>query len=605
MGVSMKAIRSGFWILAGCGILLSAVARGTPRNDFEQRLLEHFLVSDHSEDGFADVVADREGRATTVIGRFDVGLDADSSWDEAEVADATARFLIIHGEAFGLRPGETVALKVVRIDALDDSTHVASVQQVHGDRRVPVVDREMSAVFWADGSLHSVNGSVLPNTPLPEPDLQPADAVASARPTGEAEPAELVPEVVDGTTIYTAPGVAVELMTDGFGALVWRVRDKHWVTIVDDATGAISHAHDTRRFVNGSCNVRYRDFEKNANGFTTMLIADPDYVSPGTTGTRTEQLTCQADDWFGTCYWKLRYEGVTHSINRVEDESGAEVEVAQSCSSSAVPQLTSAGGNSLREQTAFWAANHMRTFTLQNVWNQVAPNRTESVDYHIDGDYYTCGHFNPTTTSIHLEPACGLTDIFLHEYGHYVSWSYNGLSSACSDGTNEGDPLEETVANLFAMITVADDPDTKPLYGSLGEGGSLPRDGLGGGQGPAPHITGAGLQLPTVDCTVVDKHLIGNAFEQAVWELLFDHDCTAAGSACASADTLDDGAEIWDLGDEAVITRVGASLAFAHKALGTDVTFAQFRAQMIAKIQVDSGATIANRASAVFSHHGI
>ena len=55
---------------------------------------------------------------------------------------------------------------------------------------------------------------------------------------------------------------------------------------------------------------------------------------------------------------------------------------------------------------------------------------------------------------------------------------------------------------------------------------------------------------------------------------------------------------------ENVIRHVGAALGFALKVLGQNITHSQVAAQMIIKIQLDSGSETAKRAKAVFIHHG-
>ena len=182
----------------------------------------------------------------------------------------------------------------------------------------------------------------------------------------------------------------------------------------------------------------------------------------------------------------------------------------------------------------------------------------------------------------------------MHEYGHYVVWTYDGISNDCDPGDNEGDSLDETMANVFAEVYARDSRDIDPTYGAIG--------GFALGNGPFAHINANSLITQNVQCSQANDPVDGQAFQQAVWELLFNRDCDIG--ACSSSNG--NGNIIWPGADrDLVVANVGAALGFALRSLGENITHSQVRAQMIRKIRSDSGDGPADRAREVFRHHGI
>jgi hypothetical protein len=188
----------------------------------------------------------------------------------------------------------------------------------------------------------------------------------------------------------------------------------------------------------------------------------------------------------------------------------------------------------------------------------------------------------------------------MHEYGHYVVWTYgdsligSGLSSNCIQGIDEGDAAHETLGNVFGGLFAVSSKTINPKYGAY----------TGLVAAPPPHTDAASLIVHDVFCTSnqMDPHNKARAFEQAVWELLFNLDATVD----AATSTSGPGDRIWvGASREDVVRHVGTALGFALKVLGENITHQQIAAQMIVKIRLDSGSAIANRAKAVFVHHGI
>jgi hypothetical protein len=242
----------------------------------------------------------------------------------------------------------------------------------------------------------------------------------------------------------------------------------------------------------------------------------------------------------------------------------------------------------------------MRAFIHQNVWSQVAPNRDANVDIHMDDTTVVDANGNPSAffngffTSIHAHQGRGQKQVLMHEYGHYVVWTYDDVSGYCEQGIDEGDAIDETLGNVFAGLQALANGDINPRYGAY--------SGLDGA--PVPHTNAASLIMHDVFCTANqdDPHEKAEAFEQAVWELLFNRNATMDVTTNASSH----GNRIWIGASRAdVIRHVGASLGFALKVLGANNTHQQIAAQMIEKVRLDSGSATADRAKSVFLHHGI
>lgn len=181
----------------------------------------------------------------------------------------------------------------------------------------------------------------------------------------------------------------------------------------------------------------------------------------------------------------------------------------------------------------------------------------------------------------------------MHEYGHYIVWTYDDLSSNCVQGEDEGSAVNETLAEIFSGFFARVNRKIDARYGAYS------------GTGTDPHTGPDTVLLHDINCAGGDNygHDLGGAFEQAVWELLFNRDCSI--DAC-SRDTRTNGNRIWRRASRDDVQRhVGAALGYALNVLGQNVTHQQVAAQMLEKISSDSGRETKNRARAVFIHHGV
>jgi hypothetical protein len=487
---------------------------------------------------------------------------------------------------------------------VDGKVHVAYIDQAVGGLRV--WDSDLSAAFWSSGELRGFHGPVrFVRADLRHPvgmDLADVLAIADA----SAAALDFAPQDSNGFVRYVRAkdGAWIERgWSPSTGSVSWRLWLPGGDIRIDEPTRTIEQVflHSDPLFdgVTGDCSVRHPDFPRDANGRSSTLAS--------TSGTRIQTLTCGGDDWFGTCYWHLKRapSGLAHRVGRIDDVNGGEQEVALSCASSTVPAFENSNGDAMREQTAFWAVHQMRGYNVQNTWGHVEPNRKDDkLEIHHDDDSaatLALGAFfeaNLFTTQIRATTAMSARpDVWMHEYGHYVVFSYDDVSNLCISSSDHGDALDETLADVFGMIMATDETQIRPSYGALA--------GFANGQAPPPHVVaGDRRTLGTVNCST-DHHLIGRAFEQAIWEILFNRNCDTR--ACSSTDGFaTDGVRLWgSRTQEQVIELVGAALGSALKNLGQNITVQQVRAEFIAKVREDTDEAVAAAVGAVFAHHGM
>jgi hypothetical protein len=549
-----------------------------------------------------DAVVDGAGRMISAIGVFDIGLDAKSSWEIPHIEAAVAGYVAAHaGELGDAYAGASApaALRVREVVAVDGKVHVAHIDQAVGGLRV--WDSDLSAAFWSSGDLRAFHGPVrFVRADLRHPDaMELADVVAIAD-AGAAS--DFAPQDSNGFVrhVRVKDGAWIERgWSSSTGSVSWRLWLPGGDIRLDEPTRTIeqvySHIEPFFDGVTGDCSVRHFDFPRDANGLTSTLAS--------TSGSRIQTLTCGGDDWFGTCFWHLKRSpsGLAHRVGRIDDVNGAEQEVALSCASSTVPSFENTNGDAMREQSAFWVAHQMRGYNVQNTWGNAAPDRKDDkLEVHIDDDSVSGAFFehNLVTTQIRANTAMSAKpDVMMHEYGHYVVHTYGDVSNRCVSSSDHGDALDETLADVFGMIMATDETQIRPSYGAL--------EGFANGQAPSPHAAAADrLSIGTVNCSI-DHHLIGRAFEQAIWEILFNRNCSTR--ACASTDGFaTDGVRLWGTRtQEQVIERVAAALGSALQTLGQNITFQQVRAEFIARVREDTNEETAAAVGAVFAHHGM
>jgi hypothetical protein len=568
----------------------ASVAERVERLRQQSRSAEHFEV----------VLSQNGERALSVIGQFDVGVDVAPETAGTDVLlHAVSNFVDENREVFAIYDKENLAtLKVVNVDRAEPFT-VLTFKQFIDD--VLVLDSEMSATFWPDGSLHSVNSLPRSFVARRQAHLREAADVLEVA----VENLRLEAFAEDGVESSSEEGVLHEFPTqDGYEisllqAIDYATMRNVWVAKynekelrIDDerleVARTIRHV-DEINDTYSTCYVRHHEWPRDGNGRATTIVSPSGSVE----GSR----TCGADTlpWpFNVAYWHLKYEPyfTAHGIARIDDVDSSETEIV--CSMPCQACFIASSGDYFEQQNAFYYVSNMRSRMLYTVWDRVAPNRDSNVDIHLDAasgpaysDYFT---------SINMPPFwSNRADTLLHEYGHYVVWTYDDVSNQCTT-TNQGDAIDETLADCFAMVAVANDGIINASYVTLQD---WPLSQFPGAHRFNSAIFGYG------SCGN-DHHLVGLNFEQAFWELLWNKDMLQCGMDPTCWTNSDFSNQVW-VGHSRndVVRFMGGSVGYALKVLPYDLTYAQLIAQMYQKWLIDSGATDANRARAVFAHHGV
>lgn len=541
----------------------------------------------------AQVSFERETGYISIVGQFDAGfapLDARLP-DSSDVQAATIDFLT-------RMTGTVPSLRLSSTRPIDGSRDVFEFE-VFSAPGVRILDNTLIVILRTDGALEALNGVLVASKRAAEPVLSEEDIRQVLVSLG-VDSAIVETEFRAGPNtswLETQAGLRLDYgWMSEFQQTAWRFVDPE-NTIILSELGLLLDIRPNRLGITGPCSVRRRSWVR-ASGITTS------YTESG--ATETEEITCEAADWFGTCYWQLRREpgGYSHGVGRIQDHDGGEQEVALSCSSSAVPQFVGTQGDFLREQGAFYTQNQMRFYVDQNVWSQVAPATESNVQITLDDDGTdAAASFNPITTDIRcnqdfFDPPFSTIngcsqDILAHEYGHYVSHTYGGFDGTC--GTSDHSySLEETFATNFGLLFAFDDhPGSYSAMHDFADGNAR-----------SPHVTSGSADPFAMDCsTKLTQRASGLVFTAAVWELLWNRNCLQ--DTCTESMTSHGSTIFPSLTREQTIAIIGGALAYAHAGLTRKATFGQVRAMMYNYIHSESPAGTAARFQRVFTHHGL
>jgi hypothetical protein len=292
--------------------------------------------------------------------------------------------------------------------------------------------------------------------------------------------------------------------------------------------------------------------------------------------------------WFTSdCRFVLADVSAPHTLGRVLDDNGGEYEYVGPCTS--VPFFDNTNGDSLREATHFFVAQQTRDTVGAIVWQFIPPQRSSDVQINFDlGDPYCNACFNTVTTDIYLHTITSGQPFWhstIHEYGHYISWTYGGSSGSCNFRVNEGASLEEAIADVVRMA-----------YFKMNEGTAygepaivqFPRSSQGF---PLSIVQAPHTNTQYSDRCVASIYNHSGPFSQAMWELI-----NGSNQGVVPATVLPY-ISVVNTGWRTTLQ----AMTSAMNALGPDVTYEQFITRM--SLYFAAGA---NRTAFldVFRHHG-
>jgi hypothetical protein len=562
------------------------------------------LAADLTRGEVFEVLKAPDGRVSMVIGRFDVGLDAETSRQDDRALEALSGFVGAHEAYQRITPRWRVASS----QPIDGEFYILHLDQYVDDVRV--VDADQTAVFFRDGALQSLNGRLVsPSSPGPR-DIGVDRAIEIFR--SERVVGTDLRLVFDGRAWVDGEYTLEEVYSDLLGGFAWQYRHRGQEALLDQQTASVVSVDNGEEQLLGLCNVAHRDWPRDGSGYATLLNESSNNVM--------QTAQCEASESLlgNTCTFRLQLEpfGSSHQIERVEDVDGAEAEVVQSCATTTA-QFPGTNGDAVREQGAFLVQEQMRYYTTQNCWLNTAPDTEYDVQIHVDDAALTVApaafnqYYSVNGAEIHCNPAQPILDsnnvivgyrngctqdVISHEYGHYVVSTYGDFSNLCSVGVDEGDSLDEAIANAFASLTWRDGYLTKARYGAF--------QGFAFNNGSV-HTTSASTR--PVACLTGNDPRDGIPFLQAFWELSYNRNCSTAACTANSLFNTSAVSSIWSgLNEDDVLWRLGRALAHSISVNPTNgTTFAMVRAQIRARIVTDTNLATANRAQAVFSHHGL
>ena len=156
----------------------------------------------------------------------------------------------------------------------------------------------------------------------------------------------------------------------------------------------------------------------------------------------------------------------------------------------------------------------------------------------------------------------------------------------------KGDPLNESIADVFAMLTVGDYAEPRYNY-SWNRIGNVAVDNQFFTAGPLRSMNFA-------DCDD-DLYWYGVPFEQAFWQALHNFDCL--DSTCTSSSEW--GSDIGFSGREDARDHLGEALAYALDVTGASTTYDSIALNMYVKLWHAKSSSVALAFRDLFQNHGM
>jgi hypothetical protein len=578
--------------MAAASLTIAGAASAEPWAKASQSIRE----LNNYPDAYLEDVGD-DGRLHQVIGSWDVGVTPEQLGDPRALAAAARAFVVTHAEAFGGRGDAVPDFEVQGHHATGRGVSVVTVRQ--GSFGLPHFDTDIVVSFWPDGQLHTLTGSVSIKVQRPDATMT-YDQLGEIIELHGVRLPETSPDTVGGfpREVSDNDRIYFEFGLEADGTASWRIKLPEGDFRISDVAGELikwdSGVDALWSDTTSSCTLRHPDFPRDANSRATSLVAN------STSANQTIDCTANSNKPLPspTCTIEMRRETnwEEHGLERVLDFDGPEQQSGPiSCPGSA--NFTATNGDSEREQAAYWSLWNAKKYITEDVWNQGLGEQSQSLQAtHDDTDI--CGAcFRSWNGTIVANATQSLRpSTWMHEYGHYVVWTFGDVSDICS-GSNMGDAVDETLADVFAMLVFVNQPGVNPVYGAL--------SGMTA-QTPPPHTNAASILSAAYNCTPDpgqpdQHHFNGQKFEQVMWELMFNRNCS--NSTCASTSLV--GNLIWlGMSHDSVLKRIGGALGSSLDLSPQSTNFVQIRNLFLSDVLSLEGVATRDRVQAVFNHHG-
>lgn len=354
----------------------------------------------------------------------------------------------------------------------------------------------------------------------------------------------------------------------------YRYRDEMFKHVISSDGRILEDSDALRHYSAAQADVRYRTYSR-AGAFPSD-------------GEATSRLAIGKETmWFTSdCRFVLADVATPHTLGRIIDDNGLEYEYVGPCNS--VPDFVNTNGDSLREATHYVVAQTTRDTVGRVMWLYNSPQRSSDVQIVFDlGDPYCNACFNTLNTDIYLHAITSGQPLWhstIHEYGHYISWTYGGSSGTCNFRVNEGASLEEAIADVVRMAYFKRNEGT---YYSEPNSVQFPR---------SSQFTSGIIQQPHNNTQYANRcsasiYNHSGPFSQAMWEVM--NGVNQGVVPPISLPYINGATTGWGTALQA--------MSSAMNALGPDVTYEQFISRM--SLYFTSGP---NRTAFldVFRHHG-
>lgn len=531
-----------------------------------------FQESTRTGADFFAITTDDDGNVASVNGVFEVNVGTTRAYDtesERLIAQVHA-FVKSFSAAYGISAQrETGWIQPISVHQATDSARVLTFEQYAAGLRVR--GRQGTAVFDFDGNLVALIARF--------DDWAPLDAVAQDE---NIVVGVVAAENTDGVTS------AERVYDSDADAVVWEVTVGDSVFVVDEASLMVVHQYShVSDYAIDDAWMYVKNYTQDLNDATIQ----PPYT--------TKSAYTGYNDFFGNCTWNLSYSTSSHSLSQLVSDVYSEATESIPCGST--PTFNAISGTHFIQQTGYFFTKLARNYFVTHMWSGgYPPQRTADVTVHVDAASTACtgaaACFYGSSTDVYVEEGT-TTDwqIFVHEYAHYLSWTYNGFSSNCIFNADEGVSLNEAVSKSMELV-IASQPYHNAEYYENFRGIATQSSTS---NTIVAHIQNGDNRQYQDRCP--SKYAHASPFTQAIWELLHNLDCGAV--TCTS--TTDWGNAIWIGATTATVAdQVSEALAYAMSVTSTSVSYRGFITQMMANIQANYGTATKNRAQAVFTHHG-
>lgn len=320
-----------------------------------------------------------------------------------------------------------------------------------------------------------------------------------------------------------------------------------------------------------------------------------DFSSHGvTTGWRPRVKTTTSEP----CRATLSETSPIRGLERVQDGTGGEIQKYYVCRFEPTFSVSTTAGSFEETNTYFYAAR-ARRWAVNEAWAAIAPSRTTDLDIEVNNTGNHCS--TGTSACFHAfggphiafeDGASRSAALIGHEYGHYVIWTYGDLSNSCVEGIDEGDSLDENLAGLFSAIANWDHQPTLRYDAAMVNGVR------------SKHLGNDFLQYDA-DCDAYSIHRYGQFFREAVWEFMWNRDCTQSTCTPSMAWSTLPGNNNGFSSAMQAREKTTEAIAYALAATSPSTSYTAIKTLMYIKLYSTMGSFTAGRFLSILGHHGL